>query len=265
MFVSAGHIGVKLDQDRSGHSRSENSSLLVICDGIGQYPGSGAVAELLVRILKEECPESLDELQRTFRTGKEALKLDNMEGGTTMLYAVHTPAGIDEELRIAHLGNGAVIHLAGDYMELGPAEYPYRYHHVILPHVDEQGALVRHFSHNSGTEELRATETRLTLNAPNGDIVLFVSDGIAALEEELSIRNQDGSYWRYQFSALQFVLHELGRFIRAHTDPSRFQADLDEFIPKVLDDLKSEKLLEDDAALGIVVTEPVLAYLKRKG
>ncbi len=106
---------------------------------------------------------------------------------------------------------------------------PYRIRHVVLPHVDEQGVLVRHVSHNSMAPELALSESTLRLNAPDGDILLLLTDGIATLEEEMVIKDPSGTLWRLQPTALQLILEKLHAFLSIAHDHMSMQADLAQF------------------------------------
>ncbi|MBK6774562.1 MAG: hypothetical protein IPG74_01500 [Flavobacteriales bacterium] len=130
--------------------------------------------------------------------------------------------------------------------------------------MDEQGVLVRHVSHNSGAQELALSESTLHLNAPNGDILLLVTDGIATLEEEMVVKDPSGTLWRLQPAALQQILEKLHAFLSVDHGHSSMQADLAQFAQTTLQGLKESGVLEDDASLGIVVTGPVLAYYRKR-
>lgn len=264
MYAAAGHIGVKQDQDRSAAMSSDQYLLVLLCDGIGEFKGSGRVAELVVRAIEEEKPESRDGMMAAIRTVQEDIKREGIEGGTTLICAYRNHAWPDGEVVIQHLGNGAVMHLAGDFSDPGPGQFPYRYRHVVLPHVDPQGVLVRHVSHRSMAPELDLSETRLRLNSPQGDILLFVTDGIATLEEEMIVRNEEGSFWRYEFGALQLLLERLGRFMQEPQEHEGFSKRLGEFVHDALARMKDDGLLEDDASLGIIVTDAVLQYHRKR-
>ncbi len=264
MYFTAAHIAIKKDQDRSLCIANEQYRLVALCDGIGEFKDSGRVAELLVEAIRLEMPENRTELEGSIRTAKEGIKIAGLQGGTTLLCCYQRWRHGSDEVTINHLGNGAVLHLAGDFHERGPSQVPYRMHHVVLPHVDEQGVLVRHVSHNSGAQELALSESTLHLNAPNGDILLLVTDGIATLEEEMVIKDPSGTLWRLESTALQQVLEKLHEFLSLNRDHATTQVDLAQFAQTTLQGLKESGVLEDDASLGIVVTDPVLAYYRKR-
>jgi serine/threonine protein phosphatase PrpC len=264
MYFAAGHIAIKKDQDRSLCIAREQYRLVALCDGIGEFKDSGRVADLLVEAIGLEMPESRAELEGSVRTTQEGIKSGGLEGGTTLLCCYQCGRHVSDEVTVAHLGNGAVFHLAGDFHERGPSQVPYRMHHVVLPHVDEQGVLVRHVSHTSGVPELALSETTIRLNAPHGDILLLVTDGIATLEEEMVTRDPSGTLWQLQSTAMQLVLERLHTFLSGGVAPMTFQADLGRFVASALQGLKESGVLEDDASLGVVVTEAALSYYNKQ-
>lgn len=263
MYVAAAHIAIKKDQDRSLCVAQEQYRLVALCDGIGEFKDSGRVADLLVEAIRTELPEDRSQFETSIRTTQEGIKRDDLQGGTTLL-CCYQSGWPDDEVTIRHLGNGAVLHLAGDFHDRGPSQVPYRIHHVVLPHVDEQGVLVRHVSHNSKAPELALSETKLRLNAPNGDILLLLTDGIATLEEEMVVKDPSGTLWRLQPAALQQILEQLHDFLSVDHGHSSMQADLAQFAQTTLQDLKESGVLEDDASLGIVITDAVLAYYQKQ-
>jgi serine/threonine protein phosphatase PrpC len=264
MYFAAGHIAIKKDQDRSLCIAREQYRLVALCDGIGEFKDSGRVAELLVEAIGAEMPENRSELDGSVRSTQEGIKAGGLVGGTTLLCCYQCGRHASDEVTVAHLGNGAVFHLAGDFHECGPSQVPYRMHHVVLPHVDEQGVLVRHVSHTSGAAELALSETTIRLNAPHGDILLLVTDGITTLEEEMVTRDPSGNLWRLQSTAMQMLLEQLHAFLSVGHDPMSFQAALGHFVASALQGLKESGVLEDDASLGVVVTESVLSYYNKQ-
>ena len=115
-------------------------------------------------------------------------------------------------------------------------------------------------------EELRASELTLRLNCPAGDILLFFTDGVGSLEEEM-MKENGGNPWRYQQPAVQLILDALNGFLMDHCAEGDLAAALDKFVVEVLADLKERthlevRYLEDDAALGIVLTETVLKHYR---
>ena len=257
MYSAATHRGVKLDQDRSGHVERTGKFKFILCDGIGGLDDSGAAAELVVReYMKSESSSGKDLIADLLY---KANQKEMPKGGTTLLAAY---GGETASVTIDHLGNGGAIHLHGDYAELGVSGAPYMYAHLILPHIAPDDSLTRHLSHEGGREERRVSRVRLDLNYHRGDIVILFTDGIASLERNVVIQDDADRHWRHESDNIQFILARLHEFL-THSRRESFQQDLEGFLTEILCDLHEAEMLEDDASLGIIMTEQVLDYWER--
>ena len=142
MFSAAAHLGVKKDEDRSGHFAEEGRFKLILCDGIGSLTGSGEVAGLVVdEFLRLELMPASRFVSHIVHS---AHAFDSPKGGTTLLIA--HGAG-ESRLTIEHLGNGGAIHLHGDFADMAVSGEPYMYAHLLLPHIASDDSLTRHLSH----------------------------------------------------------------------------------------------------------------------
>jgi serine/threonine protein phosphatase PrpC len=255
MYLSASHIDVKRNQDYADFADNDDYQALILCDGIGEFDDSGKFSNLVVN----QC------IEKHYSTIKELL-LDNeilgikdktIEGGTTILFARCEKN--NDLLKIEYLGNGGIIHFSGDFATNQNTELPYRYAEIMLPHVSPDGALRRHFSHNSGKAELEICDISLKLNHPCGDIIVFFTDGISSLEDKVILQDSEGRFWRNESPTIQNILSELNLFLNANKS-NEFQEALNQFAKFVLNKLKNNNLLEDDASLGIIITKEVIDY-----
>lgn len=253
MYFSARHIDIKLNQDYSNF----NEDSMVICDGIGEFKDSGIVAEGVAELLIEKnYNNSINDLL----IDKELIDLKNKvkDGGTTILFAKKNKSN---SIDIEYLGNGGIIHLQGNFAKNVNVDIPYRYAEIMLPHITPKGELDKHLSHNSGKEDYSATKMSLSLNQKSGDILLFFTDGISSLEDKVILKDGEERYWRYESSSLQLILSELNSFLENnYSQTDDFIDNLTEFNDSVLITLKSNDMLEDDASLGIIISNDVLKY-----
>ncbi len=129
----------------------------------------------------------------------------------------------------------------------------------MLPHITPKGELDKHISHNSEKEDYTPTKLSLTLNQKSGDILLFFTDGISSLEDKLILKDDENRFWRYESSAIQVILSELHKFlsVKKHNEINEY---LRVYLDSVLLKLKEYKMLEDDASLGIILSEQVFNY-----
>lgn len=259
MYISAQHIDVKLKQDFSEFTFESDFKSLILCDGIGEFLDSGIISKKVCEVMIEKRYQNIDDLfeDKDIIECKEKIK----EGGTTILYANSID---DKKLKIEYLGNGGCIQLSGCFAENQNDLFPYRFNHLINPHISSSGALTRHLSHNSGGKELISGKLTLVLNNYLGDILIFFTDGINSLEENIIIKDNEGRFWRNESNAIQFVLKQLNDFLIHYSGSLDFQDHLINFNKTVLKNLKDQNLLEDDASLAFVITEETLKYYKTK-
>lgn len=260
MYFSVRHIDVKLNQDYSDFSNYAEKKSLVLCDGIGEFTDSGIVAQQVVEKFINKDYLKLSEVI----TDNDVISLKNkkLTGGTTFISAVNLKN--TNKVKLEYLGNGGIIHLHGDFSTNVNSEEPYRYGELMIPHVSPNGALTKHISHNSEKVELSTSTIELNLNYITGDIILLFSDGISSLEDKLILKDNENRFWRNENPAIQLILKELNLHLQTNISPSSFEDELTGFIESILEKLKVENYLEDDASLGIIITENVLNYYREE-
>lgn len=261
MFISAGHLAVKSDQDRSDFLLDEDQlgGKLVLCDGIGEFPDSGKVAALVCKLLIEKNCNSVDDVlyDQELIEAKES----GLTGGTTVLFC----SAKKSKLHIEYLGNGGIVHLSGDFYQNSFNGIPYQYSSIMNPHVSDDGALLRHISHHSGKTEMASTKIDLNVNSVSGDILLMYSDGVNSQENNVLLKDENGRYWRNESEAVLTILNHLHAFIVENSSlvKEQFQEQLVGFNRLILKELKVLNLLEDDAALGILISDDVLNFYRK--
>ena len=117
---------------------------------------------------------------------------------------------------------------------------------------------------NLYTEEHSFKEAAIDFTTKEGDIL--GSDKISGLEIRLShviIKDNKGRFWRHESSSIQIILEKLHVFLMENNNSSDFQDKLIYFNEGVLNDLNDLNLLEDDASLGIIITEDVLKLYRK--
>ena len=144
------------------------------------------------------------------------------------------------------------------------SDEPYRYGELMIPHISPNGALTKHLSHNSGKIERASSTIELNLNYITGDILLLFSDGISSLEDKVILRDSESRFWRNENPAIQLILMELDLFLKENSKQDSFQDTLPVFNQTILEKLKAENYLEDDASLGIIITDNVLVHYNQK-
>jgi serine/threonine protein phosphatase PrpC len=258
MYFSVKYIDVKLHQDYADFSIDGNRKSLVLCDGIGEFTDSGKVSKVVVdQFIERKCSKLSDLI-----ADEEYIKLktNNIIGGTTFISAINK--NNSDRIQIEYLGNGGIIHLHGDFSTNVNSDEPYRYGEIMIPHISPNGALTKHISHNS--EKVELASSTLELNYITGDVILLFSDGISSLEDKLILKDNENRFWRNENPAIQLTLKELDLFLKSTNNQANFQEAIIEFNQGILKKLKTENYLEDDASLGIIITENVLNHYKEK-
>lgn len=263
MIFTAQTLNTKLEQDYSAVALLEDGSRLVLCDGIGEFDDSNKYSECIVNELMKPTFSSLKSLSKSDVLSD--LKKTAI-GGTTVIYAYNDKQKkLKSKLCIQYLGNGGAIHLGGDFAENTISDFPYRYHSLILPHINKDGSLIRFISHNSGDKEETVSKITLTLNNPFGDLVLFYTDGISSLEDRMIIRDEseDKRYWRHESSDIQYILQRLISFLK-DCDFDNFEEEFREFTRIILQEIHAATPFDDDASIGFVITQEFIDYHKTK-
>lgn len=258
MYLSARHLNIKLNQDSTNFICDEHFKALILCDGIGEFSQSKIVSEKVADEMIEKRYTDINQLIQDSEIIALKDKIEN--GGTTIIFAVLESY---KKVKIQYLGNGGCIKLNGDFNQSTHGLLPYKYNHLINPHINDSGALTRHLSKESGKQELIKSEISTSLNNPNGEILLFFSDGINSLEENVIIKDNEGRYWRHESSCIQIILEKLNAFLVENNNSEDFQEKLINFNEEVLNNLNYLNVLEDDASLGIIITDEVLKYYKK--
>jgi serine/threonine protein phosphatase PrpC len=258
MYLSARHLNIKLKQDSTNFICDEDCKALILCDGIGEFSQSQIFSEKVADMMIEKAYTDIDQLVHDSEIIALKDKIEN--GGTTIIFAILESY---KKVRIQYLGNGGCIKLNGDFNQSNQGLLPYKYNHLINPNINDSGALTRHLSKESGRQELVKSEISTSLKSTNGDIILLFTDGINSLEENVIIKDNEGRFWRHESSSIQIILEKLNIFLTNHKDNDDFQDKLITFNKEVLNDLNDLNLLEDDASLGIIITDEVLKYYRK--
>jgi hypothetical protein len=248
-------ISIKKDQDRSYF----DNQTIIVCDGVGQFSDSAKAADLIIEELKCWNGER-NNLYGLISRAQQLLVDEKIDGGSTLIIS-NLEDKEKSNLRLAYIGNGSIIHMHGDF-GFEPNSI-HRFSNLMIPHVDKNGTLIRHISRQSIPSDLQPTFLEISLTAPFGDIILFFTDGIVSLEGEQIIVDDSGRIWRNQSEAVSFILNELHQWLQRNCNEFSNKSLL-AFNQEVLEDLKVMGKLEDDASMGIIITEGVLKFYRGK-
>jgi hypothetical protein len=255
MYITASHINIKLKQDFADFICSEDLKMLVLCDGIGEFSMSNIASQLVCEVMINKVYDDIDNVLYD----ADIIKLASLpeKAGTTIIFA---KVKNESELMIQYLGNGGCIHLDGTFAKTDENLPIYRFNQIITPHVNQDRVLVKHLSNDGGNVERKRTKITFSTNNVFGDIFIFFTDGINSNENNIIIKDDEGRYWRNESSSLIFVLDKLHQFMLENTSKPKdvFQDSLEEFNRDILQQLNKLELLDDDASLGIVISQRAL-------
>lgn len=257
IYLTATFIDVKKGQDRAIFVTDPVCGLL-LCDGIGSLKNSKEYAKEAIGNFEKNPTISILELASEIQQNLKS------PGGTTVLKAlVETTENTTPNLLIECLGNGSVVHLTGHFNAERPDGLPpYRYSELFLSHTNQGTTLVRHISQDSGDAQHEAFSIKISLNHPYGDIFLFFTDGLSSSEERFVLKAADGRMWRNESTELHLLLQALDSWLRdlgrTVPEPKEIQSQLVNFSEQFVAKMKAEGHLDDDLALGIILTDGVI-------
>src|SRR4051812_15823394 len=132
IYLSAKHIAIKKDQDRTAYV----SNKVIICDGIGEFNDSAKAAEITMENLL--LAENKNEILGLIEKSASDILSNDIIGGTTMISAIILTIENTALLKLAYIGNGSIFHLHGNYSQL-PSSYgdlnkPFRFSNILIPH-----------------------------------------------------------------------------------------------------------------------------------
>ncbi len=256
-FVTA-TLGIGKHQDFSENSCNG----LVICDGIGQMKESGKIAELVTNCFIDGFHSEQPFFDQEFiYEVSEKVKNSKIRGGTTLIYCRELEK---EKVRIGYLGNGGAVHLRGDFFFEKTGETVCNFSNLILPHVDKTKKLMRFISHESFNDNHRISILDILLNSEEGDILIFFSDGLGSLENQYIGEVQDFGMLRLESEILQEIFLSLHQEFCKDVEVDHRIDQLRLMLEKKFKEFKERSILEDDISIGLVITDKVFDYYKKK-
>jgi PPM family protein phosphatase len=262
--------------DKSNDAARCGSRSVLVADGVGSLPYCGEAARFLVQegvdLLEHagrivQLPSHFNKLQeRLHALAAPTVQAEELRSessyASTLLVATDTPSAVG----IAYAGNGAIFHLPGDFTCFGnKLALPWTFSNLLRPHstlnIQGKAALTRHF--DASGETVEPTTLWIRKDAQVGDIVVLCTDGIFSTDQVPVGDPGDGTRWQ-EIPYTLLRLHETLR--ETFGDPAPLTSKrLHDALQTLLDRLRAEKELDDDATLGILVTEQAAHFHARQG
>jgi hypothetical protein len=245
-------------QDRAAIVRPGDRSTgaaVIVCDGVGAYEGSGAVAQAVTEFACEYVRGSgiSEGLRRLPGAAAEAIT-DDGSGATTLLGIGAQPCG-----RVSYclVGNGMLIEVAGAPISAGRVRL--RWNLLALSHVGLLGGrpALSSYLPRPAERELEAVLGWREDASKQPRLYLACSDGVGSDEERLSGPSPDGRSWEEIPRPLVALLDELGQAWNALMHAPCPEPELAALLDSTLQALLAAGALEDDATVGAVLLRPI--------
>ena len=211
---------------------------VVVADGLGSHFGADEAARIAVTSTAASIEsvthiESLS-LPSVFANARLAIQeavRDRVEAlpaglnlaetfGTTLLCGMDLP----DRLTVGYVGNGAVIHLRGDFLDFPPSQLlPWNAVNYLNPHSRMvRGTNVLYKWLGPQTTAVQSSPTVLEIAKDNslvGDLLLVCSDGISSLDQTPIGLDSDRRMWIRADRSLALLYGHLKEFF-AHEAPT---------------------------------------------
>ena len=245
---------------------------LFLADGVGSLPQAGRAARLLVEqgrklVRRASRPEDLEPATIFLACHKALVDFvatqpdGNPSGwGSTLLFVGDDGVG---KLRLAWLGNGALLHMRGNFNQFQSGDLPpWSALNYLNPHTIEnvQGkeSLYRLVSADEAPERIHPSITEITRDDEFfGDIVIACTDGILSNDQIPYGRLADGSLWAKCETPYLKLFRCLSEFFAREQTPR--SSSLESALQAFLNKLRGDNVLDDDASVGVLVTARALA------
>ena len=274
LFGSATRPNKPVNEDAVAHLSNETADFraVLVADGLGSFSHAAEASALAVESLKSKLaacpqPDSLDfaawfgAIQREMAAQADGMLANGTMSepesalGTTLIGAVETTT----QLHFAYVGNGAILHLRGDFNGFSAGRvWPWNVVNHLSPHtVEENGreALFRLLSNAGPPDEALPTVLSVNKDSRFGDIVLICSDGIYSQDQVRMGRNSTGTWLRAEDKLLAFY-EQLNLFFKNLTpetaNPEALQTALTHYLQSLT--------IDDDASVGLLITETALVH-----
>jgi serine/threonine protein phosphatase PrpC len=251
-----------------------DKNVILVADGVGSsaYAAEGArfVIEEATRILLELDFEninytSLFQKIQLALDDRIALEQQNLLGlkyrpfSTTLILAIEKK----EVFEIAYIGNGAILHIRGNFMNFPIKTWiiPWTCVNYLNPHtIPVDGSEVLYKCFGAKADRAKVEPTVLTISKDNfefGDILVICTDGIYSIDHQEIFEDSLG-YALPQPYALKNLNETLQNFLKGKNLSNE---ELNKTITNYLVSLKQIPYeMNDDCSLGLFITPKALEY-----
>jgi len=249
---------------------------VVVADGIGSFSFAKEASNLVAKFVSIKIGELTDiadlNFENIFSEAKKELiafaKEQNMETegntlGTTLIVAVHfpTPNRNHDTIKVAYVGNGGIWHLRGNFNHFNESQLlPWNAINYLNPHsIQEEGkeALYKLISVSNNYEEAVPSVLTFRVDKNFGDILMICTDGIYSYDQVQIGKDNSGRTWVSGEKSMSLFYSELNDYFKDEN------IDLEAHLYDYLKKLNSIEELDDDATIGVLITNDALVHQKR--
>lgn len=247
--------GVVVADGIGQHEKVEDASRFVACSVKGQVEELLSMEDFREEQLFENCKTAFD---KEFEN-----QAGNNQFGTTLIAAFEYRSAGKNKYKIAYAGNGAAWHIKGNFNHFSPNQkVPWNCINYLNPHTVEQNgreSLSNCISVGSGNYSGPAS-VEFQADPEFGDIVMICTDGIVSNDQLYCSEDSFGDLWVQYPSKMTILYRHLSAFFKKG-EYAETTAGI--MLDNYLKELKELNLLDDDATLGIIISERALEFQKR--
>lgn len=249
---------------------------VVVTDGLGSFSFAKEASQFVAKLVSSKIDQFTEiaelNFEAIFSQAKTELiefaKEKNMaiEGktlGTTLIVAVHfpTPNRDYDTVKIAYVGNGGIWHLRGNFNHFNESQLlPWNAINYLNPHsIQEEGkeALYKLISVSNNYEEAVPSVLTLRTDKNFGDIIMICTDGVYSYDQIQIGKDNSGKTWISGEKSMSLFYTEINDYFK------NGNSDLEKHLYDYLTKLNSIEELDDDATLGVLITNNTFNYQKR--
>ena len=199
-------------------------------------------------------------LKENFETEEVDAKVEDKKQafGTTLICVIE----FEDKFIMAYLGNGSIWHLRGNFTNFSEQRYlPWNAINILNPHTIEVGGkevLYKFFALEC--TELQIKPSVIEIKKDNdiyGDLIIASTDGLYSTDHIPIAKDREGNIWISGEKKMEMLFSSLTNF----TQIENFQfVDLEKNINTFLEEINSNKLIDDDTTFGLIISNQALKY-----
>lgn len=250
---------------------------IIVADGLGSHYKSEIGSEICTNSLKKQLEEFdtttpnfieifqnvLTELKEYGNNLNEISSFEDKSKvfGTTLICLVE----YTDRVIFAYVGNGSIWHIRGNYSHFSEQRYlPWSSINLLNPHTNEENgkeALYKYFSFESTNEEIEPTVIEILKdNKFFGDIFIVSTDGLYSNDQISIAKDREGGLWIEGDLKMEKLYKKIKSSI-LNIDSENLEINvLSIQLESFLNEVKENKLLDDDLTLGVLITDQVYKY-----